>query len=326
VNQILNFAKGSRNQVGSIPLERLIREMAKIASDTFPKGISIETQCAKDLLNVRGDATELHQILMNLCVNARDAMANGGRLVLGAHNLTLSAEQVKAQGTVVPGQYVLLTVSDTGSGIPEEIRARIFEPFFTTKPPEKGTGLGLSTVASIIKKYQGFLEVASQVGCGTTFKLFLPAEELKSAEEASAIPAPLPFGKGELILVVDDEEMILELAKTTLETYGYCVVTARNGLEAIACWEARREEIRLVLTDTDMPISGGQEVLQTIQRSQPQIPIILASGVQQDTQWFARIQTSHLTILGKPYGVEQLLTAVNALLNGPSPNPQAAHT
>ena len=316
VNQILNFAKGSRSQVGSIDLERLIREMAKIAGDTFPKGISIETQCAKDLLTVRGDATELHQVLMNLCVNARDAMPNGGRLVFDAHNVTVSAEQVNTQVNVVPGQYVLVTVSDTGSGIPDEIRARIFEPFFTTKPPEKGTGLGLSTVASIVKKYKGFLEVESQVGCGTAFKLFLPAEQLKPVEEASAIPAPLPLGKGEVILVVDDEEMILELAKTTLENYGYCVVTARNGLEAVACWEARKEEIRLVLTYTDMQLSDGQQLLQAIQKARPHIPIILASGVQQDTQWFTRIQTAHLTVLGKPYGVEQLLAAVDALVNG----------
>jgi signal transduction histidine kinase/ActR/RegA family two-component response regulator len=325
VKQIVNFAKGSRSQTGSIQLPLLIREMTKIASDTFPKGITIESHSATDLFSVWGDATELHQVLMNLCVNARDAMPQGGRLSIKAQNIVLSAEQVKQQPAASSGRYVLLTVGDTGSGIPDEILARIFEPFFTTKTPEKGTGLGLSTVAEIIKKHKGFIEVESQLGKGTTFKIFLPAEQLKPTEEARPTPSQLPFGKGELILVVDDEEMILELAKTTLENYDYSVVTACNGLEAIGCFEARKEEIKLVLTDTDMPVSDGLQVLQAIQRIKPQIPIIVASGAQRDTQWFSRIETTRLTVLPKPYGVEQLLVAVGALLDG-HPTPVSSTT
>ncbi|HVV74347.1 MAG TPA: ATP-binding protein, partial [Verrucomicrobiae bacterium] len=274
-----------------------------------------------DLFPVWGDATELHQVLMNLCVNARDAMPKGGRLTLRAENLVTSRGDApgEAPAQLAPGHYVVLAVTDTGSGIPDQVRARIFEPFFTTKSADKGTGLGLSTVANIVKKHHGLIQVESQAGQGTTFKIFLPAQHVQETEEVQPeTPAPPP-GHGELILVVDDEELVLELARTTLENFGYRVITARNGLEAIACFEPRKEEIKLVLTDNDMPVSDGQQAIQGIQRINSRVPIIVASGVQSDTQWFGRVNRDLMTVLGKPYGIDQLLLAVAALLEKSAP-------
>ncbi|MGH7973052.1 MAG: ATP-binding protein [Limisphaerales bacterium] len=320
VKQILNFAKGAKSQQGSIRMNHLLREMAALANDTFPKSIIIESEYSKGLFTVWGDATELHQVLMNLCVNSRDAMPNGGRLVLKAENHVVSSDDIRpTTPEVSPGQYVAISVTDTGGGIPDEIRARIFEPFFTTKSPDKGTGLGLSTVAQIVKKHHGVIQVESQAGKGTTFRIFLPAEQMRPIEEPQPDALALPAGRGELILVVDDEELVLALARTTLENYGYRVVTARNGLEAIACFEPRKNEVKLVLTDNDMPLSDGLQAVQAIQKINPGIPIIVASGVQSDTQWFSRVDRQRVTVMGKPYGVDQLLRAVAALLDGARP-------
>lgn len=314
VRQIVNFARGSRGQTAAFQLRHLITEMTKIARDTFPKAISVRSQVETELWNIEGDATELHQVLMNLCVNARDAMPQGGQLTLAAENINLAADAVRARPDARPGRCILLSVSDTGTGIPPEVVTRIFEPFFTTKGPDKGSGLGLSTVANIVKKHRGFVEVESEVGKGTTFKIFLPATESAQAEEATPKHTALPEGRGELILVVDDEQVVLELAKTTLVNYGYRVLTAPNGLEALACFEAHRDEIRLLVTDTDMPFLNGLNAIQAIQKIKPHIPIIVASGATRDTHHLRRIDTTHLIALGKPYNVDQLLHAVAAAL------------
>jgi len=310
VKQILNFAKGSQKQSGPVRLSQIIREMAKIATDTFPKSIIVQSRVAPELWNTSGDSTELHQVLMNLCVNARDAMPQGGQLLLSAENVELTGDQVQAHPDSRPGEHILISVSDTGMGMSPEIVGRIFEPFFTTKTPDKGTGLGLSTVANVIKRHNGFLEVQSEPGKGTTFRIFLPAVESKSDEEPKPKLTALPTGHGELILVVDDEQMVLELAKTTLETYGYRVVAAHNGLEAIAYFEAHRDEVQLLITDTDMPFLNGIDAVHALQRIKSDLPIIIASGLQRETEHFRKIETSRVTTLSKPYGVEQLLEMV----------------
>jgi CheY-like chemotaxis protein/two-component sensor histidine kinase len=309
VKQIVSFARGSHGQTGALQIRHLITEMAKIAKDTFPKTISIQSTASKDLWPVEGDATELYQVLMNLCVNARDAMPQGGQLTITARNL--SSGEVLPEGTQArPGPHVVLSVADSGTGIPPEVRARIFEPFFTTKTPDKGTGLGLSTVASIVKKHNGFIELDSAPGRGTEFRIFLPATASTVANEAKPKPAALPTGHGELILVVDDEQLVVELAKTTLENYGYRVLTAPNGLEAIARFEAHKSEIKLLVTDTDMPFLDGMNAIKAIQQSQPKLPILIASGASGNTERVSRIDTAHLSTLSKPYDVEQLLVGV----------------
>ncbi|MGH7970307.1 MAG: ATP-binding protein, partial [Limisphaerales bacterium] len=244
------------------------------------------------------------------CVNARDAMPTGGSLRLSAANVTITAENQQAGPKVPPGDYVLLRVADTGSGIPPDLLTKIFQPFFTTKAPDKGTGLGLSTVASIVKKHGGVVDVESIPGKGTTFKILLPATESKSNIPTLPTTGELPVGHGQLILVVDDEQMVVELAKTTLENFGYRVITAPNGLEAVAVFQAHQAEIKLLLTDTDMPVLDGLSAIRTIRNMTPGLPVIAASGAERNLNDRANGDLKAVSLLAKPYGMAQLLEAV----------------
>jgi two-component system cell cycle sensor histidine kinase/response regulator CckA len=309
VRQILTFARGTQSRIAPVQTDGLVKEMVKILGDTFAKSIDIQSYLGRDLWPIRGDVTELHQVLLNLCVNARDAMPQGGQLTLAADNVTLKNENMPADAGLAPGPYVMLSVTDTGTGIPPEVLPRIFEPFFTTKSPDKGTGLGLSTVNNIIKHHNGHLQVQSETGKGTRFTIYLPA--IQTAETAAAPDTViLPAGNGELIMVVDDEEAVRELTKTTLESYGYRVIAAANGFLGITCFEEFQNEIRVVVSDTDMPFSNGLAAIRSMQQIKPDIRIILASGGQRDTQFFRRIDATHLKELPKPYTVEALLNAV----------------
>jgi two-component system cell cycle sensor histidine kinase/response regulator CckA len=234
---------------------------------------------------------------------------------LSAENVTLSADVARAHPNAHPGPHLVVSVRDTGMGIEPDLLTRIFEPFFTTKGPDKGTGLGLSTVANIIKRHHGFIEVQSKPGQGTEFKLFLPASASAQPEDTQPAVKVLPAGRGELILVVDDEQSVLELVKTTLQNYGYRVLTATNGLEAIACFESHKHEIRLLLTDTDMPFLDGVGAISAIKRIEPTIPIIIASGSKQNTEHLRRIEPTQHIRLNKPYGMEQLLDGVARALS-----------
>ncbi|HWV98612.1 MAG TPA: ATP-binding protein [Candidatus Acidoferrum sp.] len=318
VRQILSFTRGTRGQVGLVPLRHLITEMAKIAKETFPKMITVHSRTTKDLWNVEGDATELHQVLMNLCVNARDAMPEGGQLTLKAENVPSSTEQA-SPSDARSGPHVVLTVADTGTGIPPELRARIFEPFFTTKAQGKGTGLGLSTVANLIKRHKGFLELDSELGKGTEFRLYLPATPSVGPVQTESKEMLLPVGHGEIILLADDEQMVLELAKTTLENYGYAVLIAADGLEAIARFEAHKNKINLLVIDCDMPFLDGMSAVRAIRKMTPNIPVIMASATRNDTEQVSRADLGHIATLSKPYGIEQLLTGVAKALTNSKP-------
>src|SRR5438105_8384908 len=237
-------------------------------------------------------------------------MPAGGQLTLTAENVPLSAADLVAHSDAPPGPYVVLTVADTGTGISPELRTRIFEPFFTTKAPDKGTGLGLSTVANLVKRHNGFVELQTEVGKGTEFKIFLPA--IPSTESSTPEPKemPLPVGHGEIILLAEDEQVVLELAKTTLENYGYAVLIAANGLEAIARFEAHKNEISLLVIDCDMRFLDGRSAVRAIRKMAPNIPIIMASATKNDTEdreQISRADFAHITTLSKPYGIEQLL-------------------
>jgi PAS domain S-box-containing protein len=322
VKQILSFARGSKGPVQEVPLHRLIGEMAKIIRDTFPKSISVNVSLGRDLQNVSGNVTELHQVVLNLCVNARDAMMpKGGELTLRAENMALDRETLPAHEDVPCGPYVVVAVADTGAGIPPEVLPRIFEAFFTTKTPDKGTGLGLSTVAGIVKHHNGFIQVHSEVGKGTEFKIYLPVTESVKVKGLKPQEIVLPKGNGEMILVMDDEDGVRQLAKTTLEKYGYRVVTAMNGMQGMTCFEEHKHEIAVLVSDTDMPLLDGIATIRAIQQLKPDLPIILASGGKNDTTQFQRVDATHLTTLGKPFTVEQLLNGVAKAMNlSPKPS------
>jgi signal transduction histidine kinase len=314
VKQILTFAKGSAGQAVSVPVRHLVDEMAGIARDTFPKNIRVRASAPKDLWSVNGNATELHQVVLNLCVNARDAMTKGGELALSAENLVPNGEIKLSHPDALEVPYVVITVSDTGTGIPPELRERVFEPFFTTKPADQGTGLGLSTVASIVKRHQGFVELESEAGKGTRFKVYLPAAPIVPVQAPEANRPPLPFGHGELVLFVDDEHSVLELGKSTLENYGYRLLTAANGLEAITCFELHKTEIKLLVMDTDMPFLDGVSALRSIREVAPDLPLIMASATDPDTALMSQRERSGVLFLKKPYGVEDLVrSAAKAL-------------
>ena len=307
VKQILTFAKGSRGETDSIPVRHLIEEMAAIARDTFPKNIHVESWCPKNLWNVKGNTTELHQILLNLCVNARDAMPKGGKLKISADNLVLGDEIKARDPDALPGPNIVICVSDTGTGIPPELQSRVFEPFFTTKPADKGTGLGLSTVVNIVKRHHGFVELKSEAAKGTEFKVYIPAVAAADEKASPAKGEALPMGEGEVVLFVDDERSVLELGKSTLEEYGYRLLTAGNGLEAIACFELHKEEISLIVMDADMPFLDGISALKKIRKAAHEVPVIIASASHYDTTYTAR--QAHVYTLTKPYGVEDLIRA-----------------
>ncbi len=233
VKQILTFARGTEGERGVVQPRHLVQEMIDMTRHTFPKAIQIRTAVAPNIWTLLGNPTQLHQILLNLCVNARDAMPAGGTLTLAAENVLLDATGAEVSPDAKPGPYVALTVKDTGTGMTPEVRARLFEAFFTTKAPGKGTGLGLTTVHNIAKEHGGFLTVDSEVGRGSTFKVFLPAQPDAVAAAAPTERPALPMGNGELILVVDDEAVIRSIAQQTLEAYGYRVVTAEDGAQAV---------------------------------------------------------------------------------------------
>ncbi|PYJ01099.1 MAG: hybrid sensor histidine kinase/response regulator, partial [Verrucomicrobia bacterium] len=223
VKQVLTFARGVEGERVLLQARHLLKDVAKITSDTFPKTIQFRTKISETLWPIMGDATQLHQVLVNLTVNARDAMPKGGTLTMTADNYVLETE-VEHNGEIIrAGFYVVIGVSDTGTGIPPEVLDKIFEPFFTTKEPGKGTGLGLSTVLGIVKSHGGFVQVRTQIDRGTCFLVYLPAQEGLQAQPAANEPGTLPEGNGELILAVDDEASVLTMTKETLETFGYRV-------------------------------------------------------------------------------------------------------
>ncbi len=312
VKQVLSFARGIESKSTLLQVKHLILEIKQIATETFPKSIEIYTDISQYLSTVSGDATQLHQVLMNLCVNARDAMPHGGTLSICAENLFIDENYARMNLEAQVGPYIVITVTDTGTGIPPEIIDRIFEPFFTTKQLGKGTGLGLSTVIGIIKSHGGFVSVDSEAGRGTQFKVYLPAVEAMETLEAQDLE--LPTGHGELILVVDDEAAIRDINKTSLETYNYRALTANDGIEAVALYAEYREVISVVLIDMMMPDMDGSTTIRTLQKINPQVNIIAISGLGPSEQLAASVGSGVKTFLSKPYTLKELLKTLHEVL------------
>jgi hypothetical protein len=260
-----------------------------------------------------GDATQLHQVLVNLTVNARDAMPDGGALTISAENHVLETDIQHNGAMILPGFYVLIRVSDTGTGIPPEVLDKVFDPFFTTKEPGKGTGLGLSTVLGIVKSHGGFVQVQTEVGNGTTFLIHLPAQEGMQTQPADNEPRELPSGNGELLLAVDDEAAVLTMTKETLEAFGYRVITARDGAEALAAYTAHRDEIKGVLTDMLMPHMDGPSTIRVLKRIDPSVRIIAASGLMDSEKVRDATGLESIAFLMKPFTAETLKEKINAV-------------
>jgi CheY-like chemotaxis protein len=310
VRQVLSFARGVEGERTAIDIARLLRDAEKIVRDTFMKAIAVETAMATTLAPVLGDLTQLHQVVINLCLNARDAMPDGGTLRLMAHMEHLNAHGVALNPGAREGLYVAVRVTDTGTGISPEVMDRIFDPFFTSKPTGQGTGLGLSTSAAIVKSHGGFMRVESEVGRGSTFTVYLPAQAGLPMPAPGASAPSLARGSGELILVVDDEEPLLRMTSLVLESFGYRVLLAANGFEAIAQFDSNREAVKLVLTDMTMPEMDGAAVIKRLREIDPRVRIIAASGLTVTDEQVAGVSL----FLPKPYNADTLLKAVTGVL------------
>lgn len=313
VKQVLTFARGSTGEQVVLQPNHLIQEMVKIMRETFPRSIQITTECAPNLWSIEGDPTQIHQVLLNLCVNARDAMPDGGNLTLISENVTLADPPALVGLSGPPGPYVRIDVKDTGTGIPPEIQQKIFQPFFTTKDVGKGTGLGLSTTVSILTTHHGLLGLQSSSGAGTTFSLYFPSKADVMQLEDQAKPRRRT-GRQDMILLVDDEAAIREMCKFLLESCNYRVLTAENGAQALALFQLHKDELALVVTDSNMPIMGGTTAVRAMRWSVPQLKIIATSGGgAREDEILAADPTSY-RFLPKPYTAERLLNLIHDLM------------
>lgn len=316
VRQILGFAHGASSEHRIIQIKHLYRDIIHLIEETFPKNIRLEQELPPDLWPVKANPTHIHQILLNLCVNARDAMPQGGTLRLAAENRILEEEDVHQIPGGRPGPFVVIHVEDTGSGIPPELLARIWEPFFTTKGTGKGTGLGLPTVRGIVESHGGFLTLHTVPGRGTTFRVYLPADESDAtAQKSDAAHPTLPRSDGELVLVVDDEPNIRTLASTIFQRQGYRVLTAADGTAAVAVFAKRSEEIRLVLTDLNMPNLDGSALANVVRRINPKVKILAVSGMQSPGPNIAKPDTFADGFMLKPFRPAALLELAHKLLH-----------
>ncbi len=316
VRQILTFARGVDGRRTPVDPRQLILELARIFNDTFFKSIRIHTDIAADVAPVLGDPTQIHQVLLNLGVNARDAMPAGGELRFSAGNVVLDTHQLLVSPDARAGAYVVFTVTDTGTGMSPDVLERLFEPFFTTKEVGKGTGLGLATVQGIVRSHGGFITVYSELDHGSTFKVYLPAHSTGDSAPPLILTAPsIPRGHSELILVVDDESAIRQITKYTLEAFGYRTLVARDGTQALALYAQHSQEVALVLTDMMMPALDGASTIRALKEMNPAVKTIAASGLGNGAQAHAAASAGCDHFLHKPYTAEALLEAIHAVLH-----------
>ncbi|HWB61418.1 MAG TPA: ATP-binding protein, partial [Chthoniobacteraceae bacterium] len=314
VKQILSFARGVGGEKTAIHLRHIATDVVKLMGTSFSRKITVMADVPRDLPCVHGDATQLHQVLLNLCVNARDAMMpKGGTLTIKAEAVELSNKITQLLPEPLTGEFVLLEVADSGMGMTPEIQAKIFEPFFTTKEPGKGTGLGLSTVMNIVKSHGGSLEVQSKPGEGTTFQVYFPVS--RGAQQQKTAAARPAQGNGEQILVVDDENAIIEITCTTLGAYNYRALTANSGLEALEVFTRQHAGIDLVITDMMMPGMDGLGLLQAMRELKPDVKVIAVSGFLTQDKLDELRAHNVKQFLRKPFSTEKLLDTVRAALH-----------
>lgn len=318
VQQVLSFARGIDGQRVAVDLVDTVADLRRLTRDTFPKNVTLHTNLAPDLWPVLGDPTQLHQVLLNLCVNARDAMPEGGTLSVNLTNLVVDETRQSTRRELEPGPYVRVTVADTGEGMTGEVLDRIFEPFYTTKSKESGTGLGLSTSLGIIESHGGSLEAHSRPGIGSIFTLDLPAAPAPAAAEIAPATSDTARGDGQLVLLVDDEPAVRHLARVTLERAGYTVLPATDGLDAIEQARRHLDELALVITDLMMPHMDGATAMEHVREMRADLPVVAVSGLRAELERDARrLGTSHM--LRKPFTPHELLEVAAAALGSRIP-------
>ena len=314
VNRILTFSRKVETKPRPIDLNHELNQVDHLLARTIPKMIKIELRLADNLRSINADPTQIEQILLNLAVNAAHAMPEGGRLVFETKNVRLDEEYCRTHLETKPGEYVLLTVSDTGHGMEKEILDRVFEPFFTTKGRGEGTGLGLSMVFGIVKSHEGHISCHSKPGTGTAFKIYFPATEVEIAWDPG-LTLQMPSFGSETILLVDDETSIRDLGKEVLTAAGYKVVTAGNGREALNIYVKAQDEISLVILDLIMPEMGGKECLKELRKLHPPLKVLISSGLSADPSTKELLEMGARGFVSKPSKMKELLLQVRKVLD-----------
>ena len=313
---MLAFARRQVLEPQNIDLNQSVRDVVDLLGGVIGKNVELHTVLADDLSVVRVDHTQLEQVLMNLCINARDAMPKGGRLSIETHNSEFSAVQCRQDARLQEGRFAALSVSDTGEGMDSTVRERIFEPFFTTKGIEKSAGLGLATVYGIVKQHCGFILVDSEPGHGSTFHIFLPVSgAVASVDCPPFVPSLAVRGGTETILLAEDHEGVREMAQATLESLGYRILVAHDGEEAVEMFSAHRDSIALVLLDLIMPRRSGPKVYEAIQTIKPGVPVVFVTGYSNETAALTEMVERGIPVLRKPYGSGALSRRVREALD-----------
>ena len=314
VRRLLTFSRKVEPRFRPMNLNNLIRQVEKLLFRLIPKMIAIELRLDDSLRIINADAMQLEQILMNLAVNAGDAMPDGGKLTIETTNAVLGQEYCRAHVGAQAGEYVFLRVSDTGHGMDREILQHVFEPFYTTKAVGRGTGLGLATVYGIVKQHSGHIECKSKLDRGTTFSIYLPAMEMEETSDVATSGEMPAFGT-ETILLVDDEESVMELGDQMLTLAGYTVLKARNGKEALEIYLEKRDDISLVILDLIMPVMGGSQCMEEILKVHPKAKILLASGYAADEPTKQVIEAHAKGFVVKPFKAKEILRTIRQVLD-----------
>jgi CheY-like chemotaxis protein len=320
VRQILTFSSGVRTEQRAVDIPELISDVANFIRPTFPKTIHLQVSVQENIHAVLGNPTQIEQVLLNFSVNARDAMPEGGRLKLDASDFHVDESFARLHPQAKPGNYVQITVSDTGHGIPRPLRKKIFEPFFTTKGPEKGTGLGLATAVGIIRNHGGFLTLDTEEGCGSSFHAFLPASLAPAERQPALAPSQenrQNAGHGETILLVDDESTVLKVMTRSLEKSGYGVIPAEDGEQGLALYSQHQSHVRLVITDMAMPGMDGPALIAALKKLNPSVKIICTSGFGSSSGKNSVSELGVHTILSKPCNSRVILQAIQDALSTP---------
>jgi PAS domain S-box-containing protein len=316
VQQLLAFARGADGPQVELHPNQLLADLASFLRRMLPRPIQLVVENPPGLWPVRGNGTQVSQVLINLCLNARDAMPTGGCLEIAACNVTVGAEAVRANAEARPGPHLCLTVRDTGSGIAPEVLPKIFDPFFTTKALGKGSGLGLASVRGIVKGHAGLLQVESEPGCGTTFRIYLPAQPAAVAPVASGNPSRRARrGRGEGILLVDDDPAVRHILRLLLENMGYRVFPANDGVHGLELFQLHRPMIQVVVTDMMMPRMNGTATARALRVLDPQLPIVAVSGMMDEHRFHLdEIPGPPIARLAKPITADKLAATVEGLL------------